>query len=109
MLITFPLKGSGQSKLLTELYAKTHPEAEVEGVRWIQLGSTGIFTSQGWNDEGSSYDRGNVRAVAEDELLALLGSRACVLNLAGLYGGDERQPRNWVGRVARSKEEVDCV
>lgn len=28
------------------------------------------------------------------------------MNLAGLYGGAERQPRGWVGRVARSKEEV---
>ena len=102
VLITFPLKGVGQSKSLTTLYAKTHPEAEA---RWIQLGSTGIFTAQGWNDEGSEYDKGNARAVAENELLALLGSRACVLNLAGLYGG-ERQPRNWVGRVAKSKEEV---
>ena len=102
MLITFPLKGEGQSESLTNLYAKTHPEAEV---RWIQLGSTGIFTAQGWNDESSEYDRENTRAVAEDELLALLGSRACVLNLAGLYGG-ERQPRNWVGRVAKTKEEV---
>ena len=47
-----------------------------------------------------------MRAVAEDELLALLGDRACVLNLAGLYGGESRQPRGWVGRVARTKEEV---
>ena len=84
---------------------KTHPKAEAENVRWIQLGSTGIFTAQGWNDEDSEYDRANARAVAEDELLALLGKKACVLNLAGLYGG-ERQPRNWVGRVAKSKEEV---
>lgn len=28
-----------------------------------------------------------------------------MLNLAGLYGG-ERQPRNWIRRVAKSKEEV---
>lgn len=74
-------------------------------MRWIQLGSTGIFTAGGWIDESSAYETGNPRAVAEDELLSLLGTRACVLNLAGLYGG-ERQPRNWIGRVARSKEDV---
>ena len=34
-----------------------------------------------------------------------MGSRACVLNLAGLYGG-ERQPRNWLTRVAKTKAEV---
>ncbi len=104
MLITFPLKGPGQSKSLTELYAKTHLDV-AESVQWIQLGSTGIFTGGGWNDSSSAYDKSNARAVAEDELLALLGNRACVLDLAGLYGG-ERQPRKWVGRVARSKEEV---
>ena len=74
-------------------------------MRWIQLGSTGIFKGEGWSDEGSEYERENGRAVAEDELLALWGGRACVLDLAGLYGG-ERQPRGWVGRVARTKEEV---
>ena len=53
-------------------------------------------------DSSSPYDKSNERAVAEDELLALGG---CILNLAGLYGG-ERQPRNWVSRVAKSKEDV---
>ena len=43
--------------------------------------------------------------MAEDELLALRGAAACVLNLAGLYGG-ERQPRNWIARVAKSKGDV---
>lgn len=43
--------------------------------------------------------------MAEDELLALRGADACVLELAGLYGG-ERRPRDWVGRVAGCKEAV---
>ena len=34
-----------------------------------------------------------------------MGNRACVLNLAGLYGG-ERQLRHWLPRVARSKEDA---
>ncbi|KAH9828520.1 hypothetical protein Tdes44962_MAKER09265, partial [Teratosphaeria destructans] len=42
------------------------------------------------------------RAGAEDALLALGG---CVLNLSGLWGGT-RDPRQWVERVARTKEEV---
>jgi len=104
VLVTFPLKGEGQSELLTSLYARSHLEVGAR-CRYIQLGSTGIFTGKGWNDSDSGYDAGNVRAVAEDELLHLLGRRACVLELAGLHGG-ERQPRNWIARVARTKEEV---
>lgn len=102
VLITFPLKGEGQSKLLTGLYKSTHKGVSA---KWIQLGSTGIFTEKGWNDSDSSYDRSNARAVAEDELLEILPVQACVLNLAGLYGG-ERDPRNWVTRVAKTKAEV---
>ena len=101
ILITFPLKGTGQSKLLTNLYARVHDGES----RWIQLGSTGIFTEKKWNDSDSSYDRDNARAIAEDELLHMHRKKACVLDLAGLYGG-ERQPRNWVTRVAKTKEEV---
>ena len=69
------------------------------------MGSTGIFTAPEWNDSCASYDTSNQRAIAEDELLSLLGTKACVLNLAGLYGG-ERQPRNWLTRVAKTKEDV---
>ncbi len=43
--------------------------------------------------------------IAEDELLACMGPRACVLNLAGLYGG-QRQLRHWLPRVARSKQDA---
>lgn len=105
ILITFPLKGQGEARLLTALYAQTHDGAATGQTRWIQLGSTGIFKGPGWNDSTSPYDTDNPRAIAEDELLALLAKRACVLNLAGLYGG-ERQPRNWLPRVAKSKSDV---
>lgn len=98
VLITFPLKGVNQSKQLISLYRQAHGAAN----QWIQLGSTGIFTAPQWNDHESSYDKEDQRAIAEDELLGLQGS---VLNLAGLYGG-ERNPRNWVVRVARTKAEV---
>lgn len=98
VLITFPLKGANQSKQIVSLYRQVHGDAN----QWIQLGSTGIFTAPLWNDHDSPYDKENLRAIAEDELLGLKG---CVLNLAGLYGG-ERNPRNWVVRVARTKAEV---
>lgn len=98
VLVTFPLTGEGQSKQITSLYRKVHGHTN----NWIQLGSSGIFTAPHWNDHNSSYNKESPRAIAEDELLELGG---CVLNLAGLYGG-ERNPRKWVTRVAKSKEEV---
>jgi hypothetical protein len=100
ILITFPLKGEGQSKHLLTLYRATHSSSEP---RWIQLGSTGIFTSPAWNDERSEYDQSNTRAIAEDELLSV--GHSCVLDLAGLYGG-ARDPRNWLARVAKTKDQL---
>ena len=98
VLVVFPLKGSGPSKLLTDHYRR------VRGVDpfWIQLGSTSIYTAADWRDHDSLYDKLNERGVAEDELLGLGG---CVLNLAGLYGGG-REPKNWVTRIAKTKQEV---
>ncbi|KAK0612046.1 hypothetical protein B0T14DRAFT_540909 [Immersiella caudata] len=115
VLVTFPLYGPGPSKFLVESYTSTHQSASASAsstFRIIQLGSTGIWQGKGgqtfttgdspWVDRHSAYDDTNARAVAEVELLKLGG---CVLNLAGLWGG-VRDPRNWVQRVAKTKEEV---
>ncbi|KAK8194349.1 hypothetical protein M8818_007539 [Zalaria obscura] len=104
VLITFPLTGAGQSKLLVESYKKKHPRAS-PSLHFLQLGSTGIWQIEDqslWVTRHSKYDGSKPRAVAEDELLGLGG---CVLNLAGLWGG-ERQPRHWVERVASTKEKL---
>lgn len=100
ILVTFPLKGKDQSKHIIALYNRAHSNPGPQN--WIQLGSTGIFTEPHWNDYESKYDKENVRSIAEDELLEIGG---CVLNLAGLYGG-ERDPKTWVTRVAKTKDEV---
>ncbi|KAK3348996.1 hypothetical protein B0T25DRAFT_582031 [Lasiosphaeria hispida] len=122
ILITFPLSGTGPSRLLVSTYEATHrgraaqavgsiPEVGAGGFRFIQLGSTGIWQGQQgqtavgdghWLTRHSSYDTANKRAVAEDELIAIGG---CVLELSGLWGA-ARDPKNWVGRVAMSKEAV---
>lgn len=106
VLVTFPLRGEGQSKLLVDAYARTHGAAGPGGFRFLQLGSTGIWQSdpaqRPWLDRKSPYAGGDARAVAEDELLGLGG---CVLDLAGLWGGP-RDPRHWVDRVATTKEAV---
>ena len=102
ILITFPLKGTGQSKLLLGLYTDSHPQARPN---YVQLGSTGIWQIPDqtlWVTRHSKYDTSNARAIAEDELLSLGG---CVLNLSGLWGGT-RQPRNFVKRVAPTKEQL---
>ncbi|CAI6332403.1 unnamed protein product [Periconia digitata] len=100
ILITFPLKGQGQSKRLTDLYRSVHGETN----NWIQLGSTFIFDQvTGWNDENSPYDKSDARAIAEDELMECVGG--CALDLVGLYGGT-RVPRTWIPRLAKCKDDV---
>ncbi|USP78205.1 hypothetical protein yc1106_05479 [Curvularia clavata] len=100
VLITFPLRGHGQSKNLVGLYRSVH------GARnnWVQLGSTGIYNKvpDDWSDDSAHYDKEDSRAIAEDELRSLHG---CVLCLAGLYGG-ERVPARWLPRIVKSKEDV---
>lgn len=100
VLITFPLIGHGQSKRITSLYRKVHGDSN----RWIQLGSTGMFNQcDSWADENSPYDKDDKRAIAEDELMQVVDG--CILDLAGLYGG-QRQPRLWVPRLVKSKEDI---
>ncbi|KAL6157853.1 hypothetical protein ACJQWK_07628 [Exserohilum turcicum] len=100
VLITFPLRGHGQSKAIIGLYRSVH------GARnnWIQLGQIGIYNKlpNDWSDDDSPYDKEDSRAIAEDELRALHG---CVLCLSGLYGG-ERIPSRWLPRIAQSKEDI---
>ncbi|KAI1437598.1 hypothetical protein GGR50DRAFT_48752 [Xylaria sp. CBS 124048] len=99
ILITFPLKGHGQSSLLARLYAATHTRRP----HYIQLGVTSIWNGPGWLDDNSPYDKTDPRAIAEDELMSTVD--ASVLSLAGLYGA-ARQPRNWVDRVIGSKAQL---
>jgi len=99
VLITFPIKGTGGSKLLVTLYMRTHQHVKTN---FIQLGTTGIWPDKGLHDRFTIPFPDNPRKIAEDELLSLGGT---VLNLAGLWGG-KRDPRNWVGRVAPDKEEL---
>ncbi|TVY82932.1 hypothetical protein LSUE1_G001412 [Lachnellula suecica] len=104
ILITFPLKGEHQSTHLVTSYADNH-DSDKKNYQFIQLGSSGIFTieNQGlWVTRHSNYNKSNPRAIAEDELLKLGG---CVLNLSGLWGR-ARQPKNWIDRVAATKEQL---
>ncbi|TKA26454.1 hypothetical protein B0A50_05290 [Salinomyces thailandicus] len=104
ILITFPLTGKGQSKTVVEGYRRAQGN-KADTARFVQFGSSGIWQIPQqtiWVSRRSPYNTESPRAIAEDELLGLGGA---VLNLAGLWGG-ERQPKNWVGRVAKSKDDV---
>ncbi|KAL2059738.1 hypothetical protein VTL71DRAFT_10230 [Oculimacula yallundae] len=106
VLIVFPLKGADETNYLVETYLKTRPSSASNldsKSAFIQLGSTGIWTipkQPTWVTRHSPYNTTNARAQAEDALLALGG---CVLDLAGLWGG-ERNARNWIDRVAATRE-----
>ncbi|KAK1776521.1 hypothetical protein QBC45DRAFT_419115 [Copromyces sp. CBS 386.78] len=56
-----------------------------------------------YTDRHSPYLTTDPRAQAEDELRRSSVVDGMVLSLSGLWGG-QRDPRNWVGRVAYSKE-----
>lgn len=100
VLVTFPLKGHGQSKNIFGLYRSVHGAKN----NWVQLGVITIYNQlpNDWSTESSPYNHSDVRGIAEDELLELGG---CVLDLCGLYGGS-RVPRTWLSRLAKSKEDV---
>ncbi|KAJ7759365.1 hypothetical protein DFH07DRAFT_444613 [Mycena maculata] len=115
VLLTFPITLSGASERLVRLYTSTRSAnagADDPPV-FIQLGTTSIWdkSPEKMTSLGSTfYDRNSPvtltgRASAEIELLALPTSlaRTTVLNLAGLWGG-QRVPRNWLGRVAPTKD-----
>ncbi|TFK49805.1 hypothetical protein OE88DRAFT_1713474 [Heliocybe sulcata] len=117
VLIVFPIRVSGASERLVRHFQKTHEGTEAG---FVQLGSTGIWDNgptakksgigrvrsgdMTWYDRHSEFDASNPRANAENELLALSpDTPTTVLNLCGLWGGS-RHVRNWVGRVAPTKE-----
>ncbi|KXX75683.1 hypothetical protein MMYC01_208396 [Madurella mycetomatis] len=133
ILITFPLVGKGQSKLLVETYHETHLTAAATTTaagdhpfRFLQLGSTGIWqqrpgasTDTSPNSNGNSdsdsreknspwLTRHSPYRTSDPRAVAedeLLALGGCVLNLSGLWGGS-RHPRHLVGRVAGSKDAV---
>ncbi|KAF5374535.1 hypothetical protein D9615_009077 [Tricholomella constricta] len=121
VVITFPIELPGASARFVRLYRSSREEGEFE-TGFIQLGTTGIWDGNRKKNANASatttpkpaenkwYDRHtpfvpNARASAEIELLAQSTqlTPTTVLNLAGLWGGS-RSPRNWVSRVAPTKE-----
>ncbi|TPX59191.1 hypothetical protein SpCBS45565_g07810 [Spizellomyces sp. 'palustris'] len=107
VLVTFPVRGGEAMKRLTGFYAETHNCLP----KYILFGSTrawnpGPNAATGvWVDRRTPPDP-NTDVPRVDAENALLACGGCVLNLAGLWGG-ERQPRNWLGRVASTKAALE--
>ncbi|KAF8972320.1 hypothetical protein BDZ97DRAFT_1020548 [Flammula alnicola] len=116
ILITFPIVKKGAYERLIRLYTQTHRQEGLKSdlkARFVQLGTTSMWDGKRlkpddpvqhkWYDRHSAFVP-TPRAEAEEELLALSPSvPTTVLNLSGLWGGT-RLGRNWVGKVAPSKE-----
>ncbi|GAA5995331.1 uncharacterized protein JCM10292_005107 [Rhodotorula paludigena] len=119
VVVVFPIRGEGGSRRLVQGYE----EAVGQRVRWIQLGSSGIYdvgpslrppagaaltmsSPLKWTTRHSPYDRANARAIAEDELLGQ-HKDTVVLNLVGLWGG-ARNPSNWIARIAPTFEALEA-
>lgn len=101
ILITFPLRGVGQSNKLADFYHETHTSKP----NYIMLGSTEIWQdlgAAGWMDRHSPYDTKNQRAIAEEEMMQRGG---CILNLSGLWGGS-RSPRRFIRRAVSTKAKL---
>ncbi|GJN93214.1 hypothetical protein Rhopal_006261-T1 [Rhodotorula paludigena] len=129
VVVVFPIRGEGGSRRLVTGYE----EAVGQRVRWVQLGSSGIYdggptlaalavkaaaassdseklplahSPLEWTTRHSPYDRTNARAIAEDELLGQ-HTDTVVLNLVGLWGG-ARNPSNWIARIAPTFEALEA-
>ncbi|KAJ2800728.1 hypothetical protein H4R20_003952 [Coemansia guatemalensis] len=107
VVVTFPLLGSAAARKLIESYAGggRHAVAGSSNAtpRWIYLGSTRPFKES----PSSRYTTpdvlaGGARLEAEQCVINSFGG--CVLNLAGLWGG-ERVPSRW-GRFYTTKEKL---
>ncbi|GAA6016042.1 hypothetical protein JCM11491_000650 [Sporobolomyces phaffii] len=135
VLVTFPIKGAGGIRALVEGYesakgqrarwiqlgstgiwdggptligsklANSDPTTEKDAPLPPAYSSQSDSPSFTWTDRHSAYDKTNPRAIAEDELLGM-HSDTFVLNLSGLWGG-ERDPSNWIPRIASSKQALE--
>ncbi|KAJ3305564.1 hypothetical protein HDV03_001430 [Kappamyces sp. JEL0829] len=98
VLITFPLPTEESAEIITSLYRLAHGIAP----SFVLLGSTRAF--HGTKESPWATRHGPVtpdtRYRAEEWFLKTGG---VVLNLAGLWGG-LRQPKNWISRIAPTKE-----
>ncbi|KAJ3063645.1 hypothetical protein HDU98_000550 [Podochytrium sp. JEL0797] len=108
ILITFPLLSADAAHKITAFYTQTHP---LVTPRWILLGSTGNFTpshptTDPWCDRHTPLSSLADRNKGESALLERFPQSATVLHLAGLFDATSRNPRNFISRIAATKDAV---
>ncbi|KAJ2077764.1 hypothetical protein H4R24_004925 [Coemansia sp. RSA 988] len=107
VVVTFPLLGSTVTRNLIENYTRRNrhgiADSNNAAPRWIYLGSTRPF-KESPSDRYTTPEvtAGGARLEAEECVINYFGG--CVLNLAGLWGG-ERVPSRW-GRFYTTKEKL---
>ncbi|KAJ2730746.1 hypothetical protein IW152_005045 [Coemansia sp. BCRC 34962] len=104
IVVTFPLQGEVEARRLATEYLRHHRKAYGDAYNpfWIYLGSTRPFKET----PSTCHTRpdllaGGPRVEAEEYII---DSGGCVLNLAGLWGGD-RIPEKWA-RFYGSKDKL---
>ncbi|KAI9014648.1 hypothetical protein BC832DRAFT_528354 [Gaertneriomyces semiglobifer] len=104
IVITFPIRGTDAATRFLSFYTQTHQDTHSS---YILLGSTRPWTpspdtTSVWMDRHTPPNPtlDTPRQSAES---VFLSSNHCVLNLAGLWGG-QRNPRNWVSRIGPTKD-----
>ncbi|KAJ2909316.1 hypothetical protein GGI21_002005 [Coemansia aciculifera] len=105
VVITFPLKGEAEAKRFITEYLEHHRKVQGNAYApfWVYLGSTRPFKSTpSTRHTKPDLAAGGLRVEAEEYIINVHGG--CVLNLAGLWGG-ERVPANWA-RFYSDKEQL---
>ncbi|KAJ2784875.1 hypothetical protein GGI15_002128 [Coemansia interrupta] len=105
VLVTFPLQGEAPAMYLIHGYLDYHATTLNTSIkpRWIYLGSTRPFKEI----PSTRFTKPNISAGGprtEAEELIIKTFNGCVLNLAGLWGG-ERIPEGW-SRFYKDKEKL---
>jgi nucleoside-diphosphate-sugar epimerase len=109
IVITYPMRGSSEAAKFIDLYSQAHHLDGNSLPHVILLGTTSLWghSSPSPSNPLTVFDRhsppdnpSDPRLLAETEVLSRGG---CVLSLAGLWD-DVRHPRNWINRLASSKE-----
>ncbi|KAJ2332812.1 hypothetical protein GGH91_006081 [Coemansia sp. RSA 2671] len=94
VVVTFPLQGQAEARRLTTEYLHHHRKAHGDAYSpfWVYLGSTRPFKeTPSTRHTKPDLSAGGSRVEAEEYII---GNGGCVLNLAGLWGGD-RVPEKW--------------
>ncbi|KAJ2579929.1 hypothetical protein GGH95_002856 [Coemansia sp. RSA 1836] len=105
VVVTFPLKGEAEARRLIAGYLQHHRKVHGSAYTpfWVYLGSTRPFKdTPSTRHTKPDMAAGGSRVEAEEYIISVHGG--CVLNLAGLWGG-ERVPEKWA-RFYSDKEQL---